>query len=125
MALPAFMARLGVADIPVAFVFSIVGSVFSTFFTAPFLASIQNIAKLRMRAMAAALSTAVSSLVGLCAGPLLVGMVSDAFESTFGSDSLRYSLLVPTLAPLLSALVCVLGTGAIRRDLREAGRDLR
>lgn len=123
--LPAFMARLGVADIPVAFMFSVVGSVFSTFFTAPFLASIQNIAKLRMRAMAAAISTAVSSFVGLCAGPLLVGMVSDAFQSSFGSDSLRYSLLVPTLAPLLSALVCVLGAGGIRRDIREAGRDLR
>lgn len=125
MALPAFMARLGVADIPVAFVFSIVGSVFSTFFTAPFLASIQNIAKLRMRAMAAALSTAVSSFVGLCAGPLLVGVVSDAFQSSYGSDALRYSLLVPTLAPLLSALVCVLGAGTIQRDLREAGSDLR
>ncbi|MGE4652241.1 MAG: MFS transporter [Myxococcota bacterium] len=125
VALPAFMARLGAPDIPVALLFSIVGSVFSTFFTAPFLASIQNIAKLRMRAMAAAISTAVSSFVGLCAGPLLVGVVSDAFRSSYGSDALRYSLLLPTLAPLLSAAVCVLGTGGIRRDLREAARDLR
>jgi len=125
MAMPAFMTRLGVETIPVAFVFSIVGSVFSTFFTAPFLASIQNIAKLRMRAMAAALSTAVSSFVGLCAGPLLVGVVSDAFQSSFGSDALRYSLLIPTLAPLLSAVVCVLGTQGIRQDIAQAGRALR
>ncbi|MGE4651855.1 MAG: MFS transporter, partial [Myxococcota bacterium] len=67
----------------------------------------------------------VSSFVGLCAGPLLVGVVSDAFQSSYGSDALRYSLLVPTLAPLLSALVCVLGAGTIQRDLREAGSDLR
>ena len=78
-----------------------------------------------MRAMAAAISTAVSSFVGLCAGPLLVGVVSDAFQSSYGSDALRYSLLLPTLAPLLSAAVCVLGTGGIRRDIREAARDLR
>jgi len=56
---------------------------------------------------------------------LLVGVVSDAFQSSFGSDALRYSLLLPTLAPLLSAAVCVLGAGWIKRDISEAGRDLR
>jgi MFS family permease len=106
----------GLPEIPVAFLFSIVGSVFSTFFTAPFLATIQSLAKLRMRAMAAAISSTVSSFVGMCAGPLLVGVMSDAFEMRFGQEALRYSLLVPTIAPIGSIVFCLLAARAFRSD---------
>ncbi len=122
VALPGFAAALGVPAIPVAFVLSFVGSVFGSFFTAPFLATVQGIAKPRVRALAAAISTTVSSFVGLCAGPLLVGVVSDAFQARFGEEALRYSLLVPTAAPLLSSLVCVAGARWVGGDL-ERGRQ--
>ena len=121
---PAGVARwIGIDGIPVAFVLSAIGSVVGSFFTAPFLATIQNIAKLRMRALAAAISTIVSSCVGLAAGPLLVGVVSDSFQASFGENALRYSLLIPTAAPLLSALVCLFGAGAVGPDLERAARD--
>ncbi|MCE2391231.1 MAG: MFS transporter [Proteobacteria bacterium] len=107
-------------DVPFAFVLSFVGSVFGSWFTAPFLATIQGIAKLRMRAFAAAISTLVTSFVGLLAGPLLVGMLSDAFAARFAEEALRYSLLVPTAAPLLSALVCLIGASSVPRDLARA-----
>ena len=106
----------GLPEIPVAFLFSIVGSVFSTFFTAPFLATIQSLAKLRMRAMAAAMSTTVSRFVGMCVGPLLVGVLSDGFELRFGDEALRYSLLVPTIAPIGSILFFVLAALTLRSD---------
>lgn len=106
----------GLPEIPVAFLFSVVGSVFSTFFTAPFLATIQSLAMLRMRAMAAAMSSTVSSFVGMCAGPLLVGVLSDGFEVRFGQEALRYSLLVPTIAPIGSIVFCLLGARTIRSD---------
>ena len=32
-------------------------------------------------------------------------------------DALRYALLVPTAVPLLSALICFWGAGAVRGDL--------
>lgn len=107
-------------SVPFAFVLSVIGSVFGAFFTAPFIATIQNIAKLRMRATAAAISTLVSSFVGLAAGPLLVGYLSDFLQARFAEEALRYSLLVPTLAPLLSALVCLLGARAVHGDLHRA-----
>ena len=110
-------------DVPFAFVLSFVGSIFGSFFTAPFLATIQGIAKLRMRAFAAAISTLVTSFVGLLAGPLLVGILSDAFEARFAEEALRYSLLLPTAAPLLSALVCLVGAGAVARDLARAREE--
>jgi len=114
---------IGIEGIPVAFVLSTIGSVLGSFFTAPFLATIQGIAKLRMRALAAALSTIVSSFVGLAAGPLLVGLVIDSFQASHGANALRYSLLIPTAAPILSAIVCLFGAGAVGPDLERAARD--
>jgi MFS family permease len=118
--LPSFLAGSAFEAIPVALVWSIFGSVFGSFFTAPFMSTIQGVAPLRMRAFAAAISTLISTLVGLAAGPLLVGVLADGFEMRFGDDALRYSLLVPTCAPLLSSLVCFLGARRVAGDLERA-----
>ncbi len=120
IAMPGPVAALGLREIPVALVISFVGSIPGSFFTAPFLATIQGIARLRMRALAAAISTTVSAFVGLCAGPLLVGVMSDSFEARFQHEALRYALLVPTAAPLLSSLFCLVGAGDVESDLRRA-----
>jgi MFS family permease len=118
--LPSFLAGSAFEAIPVALVWSIFGSVFGSFFTAPFIATIQGVAPLRMRAFAAAISILISTLIGLAAGPLLVGVLADGFEARFGEDALRYSLLVPTCAPLLSSLVCFFGARRVAGDLDRA-----
>ena len=115
--LPSFLAFGGLEGIPVGFVFSFVGSIFGSFFTAPFMATIQSVSPLRMRAFAAAISTLISTLVGLTIGPLLVGAVSDVFTARFAEEALRYSLLVPTSMPVLSALVAAIGARSVARDL--------
>jgi MFS family permease len=73
-----------------------------------------------MRATAAAISTLISSFVGLAAGPLLVGYLSDFLQARFAEEALRYSLLVPTLAPIFSAFVCIYGASAVKADLERA-----
>jgi MFS family permease len=103
--------------VPFAFYLSFVGSIVGSFFTAPFMATIQGVARLRMRAVAAGMSTLVSTLVGLCIGPLLVGVVSDSMSTRFGDEAIRYSLLIPTAAPLFSALVCLIGARRVAADL--------
>jgi len=120
IALPGFLAAAGVPSIPVAFVLSFFGSILGSFFTAPFMATIQGVSPLRMRAFAAAFSSLISTLVGLTAGPLLVGALSDFFDARFGEEALRYSLLVPTSAPLFSALICLIGARSVGRDLARA-----
>ena len=119
IALPSFLQVAGLEALPVAFILSLFGSIVGSFFTAPFMATIQNVSPLRMRAFAAAISTLISTLIGLTAGPLLVGAVSDAFTQRFGADALRYSLLIPTIAPLFSVLVCFLGAGRVKRDIER------
>ena len=120
LALPGFLAALGVPSIPVAFLFSFVGSVLGSFFTAPFLATVQGISPLRIRAVAAALSTIASTLVGLAAGPLLVGVLADRFAAAYGDEALRYSLLVPTAMPIASAIICLWAARYVGRDLARA-----
>lgn len=117
--MPSFLQFAGLEGLPVAFVLSFVGSIFGSWFTAPFLATIQSVSPLRMRAFAAAISGLISTLVGLTAGPLLVGAVSDAFTARFAHEALRYSLLIPTVAPLLSAFVCVIGAKHVARDMER------
>jgi len=109
-----------VAGVPFAFVLSFFGSIAGAFFIAPMSAVIQGIAQLRMRAVAVALMTLVTSLVGMGLGPVLVGMLSDAMTARFGEEAIRYSLLVPTIVPLLSIGMCVLGAATVARDLERS-----
>ncbi len=117
IALPSFFSEMGIQGVPFGFVLSFFGSIVGSFFTAPFIATIQGVSPLRMRAFAASISGLISTLVGLAAGPLLVGVLADHFEAQFGVEALRYSLLVPTAVPLLSALVCLAGARHVGGDL--------
>ena len=118
--MPSFMVAAGLATMPVALVWGLFGSVIGGAYTAPFMSTIQGISPLRMRAFAAAVSTLVTTLVGLAAGPLLVGVIADGFEGRFGQDALRYSLLVPTLTPLISTVICLAGARYVGADLARA-----
>lgn len=118
--MPPFMVAAGLATMPVALVWGLFGSVIGGAYTAPFMSTIQGISPLRMRAFAAAVSTLVTTLVGLAAGPLLVGVIADSFEARYAQDALRYSLLVPTLTPLISTVICLFGARYVGADLARA-----
>ena len=118
--MPSFLAGSGFEVLPVALVISLVGSVFSGLFTAPFMSTIQGVVPLRMRAFAAAVSTLISTLIGLAGGPLVVGALADSLEPAHGRDALRYALLFPTLMPIISGLICLMGAKVVSRDLARA-----
>jgi MFS family permease len=118
--LPSFLAGSAFETIPVALLFSIVGSVAGGFFTAPFMSTIQGVSPLRMRAFAAAISTLISTLIGLAGGPLVVGAIADALTQDYGRHALRYALLFPTLVPMLSGVICLFGAAYVAGDLERA-----
>jgi len=118
--MPEFMVAAGLPTLPVALVWGLFGSIIGGAFTAPFMSTIQGVSPLRMRAFASAVSTQVTTLVGHAAGPLVVGMIAADFNSRFGEDALRYSLLVPTLTPLLAAVICLAGARHVGADLERA-----
>ena len=118
--LPAVLAGTLFEVIPVALLWSILGSVIGGFFTAPFMSTVQGVSPLRMRAFAAAVSTLISTLIGLAGGPLVVGAIADSLTAEYGRDALRYALLFPTVTPIISGVICLLGARSVAADLERA-----
>jgi predicted MFS family arabinose efflux permease len=80
---------------------------FASSWLGPSLAAAQALVPVPMRAQAAAVLLAVMNLVGMAAGPLLVGVTSDLLRPALGAESLRYALLCSAL-PSAAALLCFL-----------------
>jgi len=107
-------------EMPVAFFFSILSSVIGAMYSAPFLSLVQGLAKLRMRASAAALFSVTGSGIGSGIGPLVVGYLSVSFAATYGNDSVRWGLVWLSTGFLLAAVACFFAARAVRGDLARA-----
>jgi hypothetical protein len=81
----------------------------------PTYATVQSLAGVNRRAMAAAINLLVVNVLALGFGPLIVGAMSDSFSAHFGAQSLRYSILS-------LSLVCFAWAGA---HFVLAGRTVR
>jgi MFS family permease len=80
----------------------------------------QNLAKLRMRATAAAILLFIVNIVGAGAGPAVVGFLNDWFEPTHGALAIRYSLATLATTGVLGALCFYLSSRHLVDDLRDA-----
>lgn len=56
--------------------------------------AIQSLVEERMRAVAMAFIFMLANLIGMGLGPMVVGILSDVLEPSFGQESLRYALLL-------------------------------
>ena len=81
----------------------------------------QNIAKLRMRATAAAILLFIVNLVGAGAGPFVVGLLNDRFAVVYGNEAIRYSLLTLATSGVVGAALFYLSSRSLAADL--ARRD--
>jgi len=95
--------------------------VFSLFFVGPSYAVTQGLARLRMRAQAAALLMLTMNLIGLGIAPLVVGVLNDALNTRFGDEAVRYSLLVTGATSLWAVTHSLLAARTIREDLASVG----
>lgn len=80
----------------------------------------QNLARLRMRATASAVSLFILNIVGAGAGPFIVGALNDAFAPRFGDHAIRYSLMVVSAFALLATPLFHLGSRTLQADLERA-----
>ncbi|MCH1542419.1 MAG: MFS transporter [Alphaproteobacteria bacterium] len=64
------------------------------FYQATTFSQTQGISELRMRAVAAGILLFIINIIGLGFGPQIVGIVSDLLFDTYGTESLRYALLI-------------------------------
>ncbi len=69
----------------------------------PTYACAQNLVPAHMRALATAILLFFLNLIGMGAGPLAVGFLSDVFGQRFGDESVRYALALVVCANALAA----------------------
>ncbi len=95
-------------------------SLLNSLWLGPAFGTIQNLAPMRMRALASAAVLFVLNIIGLGLGPFLVGVLSDLLAGPFGQDSLRYAILIATAAYFWAGAHFLLAGRSIRQDLDAA-----
>lgn len=95
-----------VDDLTLVFVLLLPPLAMNMLWTSPSVAAIQQLAPASMRATASSVYLFILNLIGLGAGTVVFGAVSDAFTSRFGDDALRLSIIAVSviLCPLAAFL---------------------
>jgi MFS family permease len=93
----------------------------ASMYVGPMLSMTQALVKLRMRATASAILLFVLNLVGLGAGPLLVGVLNDLLAPRLGAEAIRYSLLCVALSGVPAGVFFLLASRTLREDLASVG----
>ena len=91
------------------------------FHIGPTFAMIQSLAPLHLRAMAAAILLFITNIIGLGAGPQIVGILSDLLNPRFGQDSLRYALLSVSMIAIWAAIHYFIAGHHYRRAIETKG----
>jgi predicted MFS family arabinose efflux permease len=102
---PFTVAALLVADWQLALALLFPAVVMSWLYVAPFYSAVQGIVPPATRAVASASILFVQNLVGLGLGPVALGFVSDRLKPEYGDDSVRYVLIVASLAAVAAGLI--------------------
>ncbi len=89
-------------------------------YLAPCIASTHFLVGIRMRAMASAILLFMLNLIGLGLGPMLTGFMSDYFEPSYGSDSLRYAMSITLMVNVWCAFHYWKATRTISADFERA-----
>jgi MFS family permease len=122
IAFPFYVAAMMSSNPYIAIAILVVPSLLNSLWLGPSFGTIQNLAPTRMRAIASALMLFILNIIGLGLGPFLVGVLSDLLSGTFGTDSLRYAILIATGAYFWAGAHFIMAGRTIRQDL-EAARN--
>ncbi len=117
VAFPFYLLALMLDNPYLAIAVLIAPSLLNSLWLGPAFGTIQNLAPMRMRALASAILLFILNIIGLGLGPFLVGVLSDLLSGPFGIDSLRYAILIATVAYLWAGTHFLLAGKTIRRDL--------
>jgi MFS family permease len=95
-------------------------------YVGPMHSTIQGLVVPSLRATASAVNLFVVNMIGLGLGPLLIGVLNDAFAARWGEAGIRYSMLVVLIIGGFSSLLFWRSSRSLREDLakaREAARS--
>lgn len=85
----------------------------------PVISAIQHLVKPNMRTTASAVFLFINNLIGLGAGTVVIGMLSDELQGRYGNDALKYSILAGTSLYLVAAGLLMLATRWLAGDWED------
>ena len=91
------------------------------FYQATTFSQTQGISELRMRAVAAGILLFIINFIGLGFGPQMVGIVSDLLVDSYGTESLRYALLICSMINIWAAVHYFIAGRHLKDDLVTGG----
>lgn len=115
--LPGMLAFFLIPDRNIAFLVYCIPSFLSGMWLGPTYAMVQSLVPSTSRATAAAVLLLVYNILGLGAGPVFIGALSDIIRETLGGDSLRMALLCITPVSLWAAAHYLLAARTFAADL--------
>lgn len=117
VAFPFFVVGLMLDQPYVAIAILITPYLLNSLWLGPAFGTIQNLAPMRMRALASAILLFILNIIGLGFGPFLVGLISDLLTDAYGTEALRYSVLISTGAYFWAGAHFLMAGRTIRQDL--------
>ena len=88
-------------------------------FLAPSIAITHNLVPPNMRAFSSAVLFFVLNFIGLGFGPLVIGLVSDLLEPTFGIYALRWAMLITIVAVVMAIGMYFKASRYVDQDLEK------
>lgn len=111
---PTFAAGLLAPNLWVAWPLLLIPNALNILWLGPVITAVQHLVPQRMRATASASFLLINNLIGLGVGPYLIGAISTALKTSYGTEALRYAAVTVTSFYLLAALLMVLCVSRLR-----------
>ena len=120
VAFPFFVVAILLDRPYLAIALMITPQILNSLWLGPAFGTIQNLAPMRMRALASAVLLFILNIIGLGFGPFLVGVASDLLVGVAGDQSLRYAILISTFTYFWAGAHFLLAGRSILGDLAAA-----
>src|SRR5437763_2980563 len=111
---PTFAAGLMAPSLWLAWPLLLIPNALNILWLGPVITAVQHLVPRGMRATASASFLLINNLIGLGVGPYLIGAISTALKSSYGSEALRYAAVGCTLFYLVAALLMLLCVAKLR-----------
>lgn len=111
--------HIGSIAVPQAFLFYSAFGFFGVWWATPCISAITHLFPATRLAQATAIFVMSMTLLGVGVGPLLVGMLSDFFVPTLGSESLRYALASSVSLLVLASVFLVIALPRYRQQMKS------
>ncbi len=116
--LPFTLTFLMMSDPDLALLLAFPGVILAAMYQGPVFSTVQTLAPVRMRAVAAGVLMFVTNIIGLALGPQSIGWLNDYVFTDYGDEAVRYSLLLVLLVMgIWAALHFLLAARALPGDL--------